>query len=318
PRAGSWGFLPLHALGRTQSQELETVAQDDLDGPGEDEPRGTERLVRDEDGELRVTTRIASVVPRVDHARGGLEELGDHVGRAGVRGALDDLREEAELLDDVLLGGLGEETQVDAVRGDAGRVDAGLAEDAGHAGVRVLDLVDRVLLGLVEGQVEVEEHLRVAAPHEEEVAGDVDAGLLEELPQRDELAGPLAEPDLPAAARDADDLDDLDLEELGEPEAGERGLHPRGVAVGVGAPVDDHALEAAARLVPVIGDVREEVGVGAVALDEDAVLVIPERRGTEPLGAFLLVGQAAVAEVAQRVLDLLLGIEAGLWEPGVE
>src|SRR5690606_41454559 len=115
------------------SEGLGTVAQDDLDGPGEDEPGGTGPLVRDEDGELGVTAWVAGVVPGVDHAGGGLEELGDHVGRAGVRGALNDGREEAELLDDVLLGGLREQAEVGALGGDAGRLDARLAEDAGHA-----------------------------------------------------------------------------------------------------------------------------------------------------------------------------------------
>src|SRR5690606_39521239 len=101
---------------------------------------------------------------------------------------------------------------------------------------------------LVQREVEVEEHLGVAAAHEEEVAGDVDAGLLEELAQGDELAGALAEPDLLAAAHDADDLDDLDLEELRQPEAGQGGLHARGVAVVVRAPDVDDAVEAAAQI----------------------------------------------------------------------
>src|SRR5690606_17313381 len=42
------------------------------------------------------------------------------------------------------------------------------------------------------------------------------------------------------------------------------------------------------------------------------------RRRPEPLGAVPLVGQAAFAEVTQRVRDLALGVEPGLVEPVVE
>src|SRR5690606_39586301 len=97
-------------------------------------------------------------------------------------------------------------------------------------------------------EVEVENHLGIAAPHQEEVAGDVDAGLLEELAQRDELARPLAEPDLLPAPQDPDDLDDLDLEEVREAERGERRLHPRDVAVVVRAPDVDRPVEPAPQI----------------------------------------------------------------------
>ena len=88
-----------------------------------------------------------------------------------------------------------------------------LGEDAAHASVRVVPLVDRILLRMIESQVEIENHLGVAAPHEEEIASHIGSRFPEQLPQRDEFARPLAESHLPAAPEDPNELHDLHLEE---------------------------------------------------------------------------------------------------------
>ncbi len=72
----------------------------------------------------------------------------------------------------------------------------------------------------------------------------------------------------------------------------------------VGAPDVDRDFEPALRLVPMVGDIGEEVGTAAVALDQDAVFVVAECRGAQPLGSLTLIDQAPSLQLGQRRLDL--------------
>ena len=95
-------------------------------------------------------------------------------------------------------------------------------------------------------------------------------------------------------------------------------LQPGDVAVVVGAPDVDEQLVAAGELVPVVGDVREQVGGLAVGLHDDAVLVVAEVGGAQPHGAVLLEDDAVLAQVGQRGVDRAGVVEALLAEPRVE
>ena len=53
-----------------------------------------------------------------------------------------------------------------------------LAENAADAGMRILDVVDRVVIRLLLGEIEVEIQLAVERTHEEEVAGRIRADLV--------------------------------------------------------------------------------------------------------------------------------------------
>jgi hypothetical protein len=71
--------------------------------------------------------------------------------------------------------GLGQAIQVD-LAGRRLHRDAllrGLAQDAAHPGVGVLDVVDRVVRGLGLGEIQVEVHVLLAAAHDVEEAGRV-------------------------------------------------------------------------------------------------------------------------------------------------
>jgi hypothetical protein len=74
------------------------------------------------------------------------------------------------------------------------------------------------------------------------------------------------------------------------------GLHALHIAVMVGAPQVDDVVEATVVLVIVVGDVGGEVGVRAVGLLKDAVLVVAPVGGTEPDGP---VGVVHVTRVPQ-------------------
>ena len=161
-------------------------------------------------------------------------------------------------------------------RHPADRVDPGV----GH-----LHVEDRVLVGLAGDQVEVDGLGGVDRLQQVGEAGGVGADLVEQVVERDEVAGALRDRDRarrPARARLTSwVIDDLQLVGV----VAERlhgGLHPRHVAVVVGAPDVDEQVEAAGELVAVVGDVGQQVGVLAVALDQHPVLVVAEVGGAQP------------------------------------
>ena len=99
-----------------------------------------------------------------------------------------------------------------------------------------------------------------------------------------------------------DQLGDHDLELVGIVAEGlHRGLQPRDVAVVVGAPHVDEQVEAPGELVPVVGDVGQQVGVLAVGLDEHPVLVVAEVGRPQPGGAVGLVGHLPLVDVLRLV-----------------
>jgi hypothetical protein len=147
----------------------------------------------------------------------------------------------------------------------------------------ILDVVDGVVRGLALGQVQVEVHVLLAAAHHIEEARGVAADLLAQLAQGHEVAGAGGHLHLLAAAVEHRELHQQHVEPLGVvAERGQRGLHARHVAVVVGAPDVDDALEAALELVHVIGDVGGEVGGLAVLAHHDAVLLVAEGGRAEP------------------------------------
>ena len=162
-----------------------------------------------------------------------------------------------------------------------------------HPRVRVLHVVDRVLLALLAGQVEVEVERRlVAALHQEEARG-VHADVVEQVAERHDGARPLAHLLGLAPLEQADELDDRHLERVRVVPAGrEHGAQARDVAVVVGAEHVDQQVVAAPGLVEVVGDVGGEVGGVAVAADQHAVLVVAVGGGAEPDRALGLVGVA--------------------------
>src|SRR5450759_6031401 len=64
----------------------------------------------------------------------------------------------------------------------------GLEEHRGDPGVRILDVVDRVLARMLARQIEVEVDRGVVRARQQEPAGRIHADLLQEILERDELA----------------------------------------------------------------------------------------------------------------------------------
>ena len=70
----------------------------------------------------------------------------------------------------------------------------------------------------------------------------------------------------------------------------------------VGTPDVDDVVDAL-ELIPVIGNVGGEVGVLAIGLDQNAVLVIAQVGGAEPQGAVLGVEIAHLVELLKSAVD---------------
>ena len=144
-------------------------------------------------------------------------------------------------------------------------------------------------------QLQVDVHRGVVRALQQEEARGVDADVVEHVVERDELALALGHLRLLTALDQVDQLHDHELEPVAL--AAERlpgGQHARDVAVVVGAPRVDEAVEFAAALVEVVGDVRREVGDLAVRAAQDAVLVVAEGRRAQPDRPLALVDMAVL------------------------
>ena len=168
----------------------------------------------------------------------------------------------------------------------------------------VLHVEDRVVAGRLGPQVEVDVEVGLDVVADQGVAGGVDADRLDQVEQRDDVAGALAHPHDRAVAEQVDHLADDDLEVHAGLVAERRAQrhHPADVAVVVGAEQDDAPVEAALPLVEVVRRVAGDVGAVTVGLDDHAVLVVAELLGAQPHRAVLLVDVAELAQPRDRPL----------------
>ena len=99
-------------------------------------------------------------------------------------------------------------------------------------------------------------------------------------------------------------LDDLRLEPVGVlTEGGDRGPHPREVAMVIGPEDVDQPSVGALELVVVVRDVRGEVRGCAVRADEHAILVVAEGRRPQPDGSLALIDVPALAQLLDRRVE---------------
>ena len=164
-----------------------------------------------------------------------------------------------------------------------------LPADRRDASVRVLHVVDGVLHRLRGDDVEVEGLRGVDALQQEREPGDVGIDLVEDVGERDDVPGPLRDPDELAAAHQ---LHQLAEQHLGLTRRVAERLHARlerlHLPVVVGAPDVDEVLPPAVELVAVVREVVAEIGGGAVGLHEHAVALVAEVGGAQPGGAVVL------------------------------
>ena len=99
----------------------------------------------------------------------------------------------------------------------------------------------------------------------------------------------------------------------------EHGLHSRHVSLVVGAPEVDHAVEAPAlELVPVVCNVRREIGRLAGGPHQHVVFVVSQGRRREPRCAVALDGVTALGERCHRPRVAAVVVQIVLAEPDVE
>ena len=275
--------------GADTPNKLETVANDDLSGEGEVEARGSKRRLVDEDlvsavEGVKVICQVAQIM---------------HQGvRCAIRRALlDDFRERAQALDQLLF--LRFDQQPERARSGPGLMGEPallqLPLHARDARVRILDVVDRVVVGSRLGELEVEIQMLVVAAHDVEQPSRIVTHLVAQLAQGDELARTGRHLRLLSAAKQRDELDQAHLETLRRSsESSQTGAQPGDVAVVIGAPHVEQVLEAAFALVEDESDVGRKVGLDAVFADHHAILLVAVGGASEPNGAVLHVGVSSL------------------------
>jgi hypothetical protein len=125
--------------------------------------------------------------------------------------------------------------------------------------------------------------------------------------------------DLLAAAEEHGELDQLEFQPLRVfAQALGRGLQARDVAVVVGAEDIEQLARAALELVEHVGHVGREIGRPAVLADHDAILVVAQFGGLEPLRAVVSYSQPPDSSVGDRALQRAGALEFAFREPAVE
>ena len=202
--------------------------------------------------------------------------------------------------------------------------------------MRVLDIIDRVLAVLADGEVKVKLHrgLRTGV---EEVARGIHGDLVQEVRQGDGLAGALGHPLGLSVAHELDKLHQDNVQAVFAVEIqGVHGAFEAGnMTVVVRTPDVDGLVEAAnLQLVAVVGDVRGEVGVEAVGAAQHVVLQIQLRDGflalalgkklaaenfggAQPEGAVLFISEAHLGQTVDGGFDKAALVKLGLQEPAV-
>jgi hypothetical protein len=243
-----------------------------------------------------------------------LEVVGDQVGGQVAGGVGDGFREFGDAAQQRQFLGM---LQAPAI--GLGQVGFGAAPGVQHAaypGVGVLDVIDRVVVALGLGQVQVEIQVLVGLAQHVEEAGGVVAHLGAQVAQGDVLAGAGGHGGLLAVAVEHGELDQGHGQALRiDAGGGQSALHPGDVAVVVGAPDVDDAVEAPLELVQVVGDVGGEVGVDAVVAPHHPVLLVAEGGGAEPQGAVLFVEVAVLAQLFHGLVDEAGFMQGLLGEP---
>ena len=159
----------------------------------------------------------------------------------------------------------------------------------------------------------------VDALQQEREARDVGVDLVEDVGERDHVAGALRDADLLARLHQLHQLTEQHLGlALGVAERLHAGLERLHLSVVVGAPDVDEVLPPALELVAVVRDVVAQVGGGTVGLHQHAVALVAEVGGAQPGGAVVLEHDAARAEVVEHALHVAGFVQRAFREPGVE
>ena len=246
--------------------------------------------------------------------------FGDTLRSSFFRGSIDELVIVFHLFDQIHFTFFFEAGEIDAgelgIPGDLGFLR--LTEEAVNAGIRILDVIDRVIAGLFLGQVDIEVHLGVQCAGTEEIACCIGADFFHQLAQRYGLSGTLGHFDRLSVAEKCHHLEQHDFEIIRVVAQKFHGcLQTDDVAMVIRSPDINELVVAAADLISYIGDIRAEIGRHAIRADNHAVLVIAVLCGAKPESAVLLVHIVFVLQDFERFIHLIR-IERSFGEPIVE
>ena len=172
--------------------------------------------------------------------------------------------------------------------------------------MRVLDVVHGVLARLLARQLDVEVDRAIVRALEHEEPRRVDADLVEQVIERDEVPTPLGHGERLPALDQVHELQDRRLHRVGiAAERRDRRLQLERVGRMVGTERNQLALEPSVALVLDVGDVRGQIGGLAVGAHHDAVLVVAEARRAQPQRAVGPVHVARLLEERERSLQFV-------------
>ena len=183
----------------------------------------------------------------------------------------------------------------------------------------VLHVVDGVVHRLPLHGLDVEVHRVIGREHQQVEPRGVGAHLVDQLVERDEVAGALAHRHGLAVAQERHPLVDHHLGAFGVVAQRLGGApHAHDVAVVIGAPDVHEAVEPSLELVDHVRAVGGEVRGLPVRADHHAILVVAELGRAEPGGALGVVDVAALAKPLDRRGDGAGLLERMLGRPRVE
>ena len=141
--------------------------------------------------------------------------------------------------------------------------------------MRVLDVVGRIVVGLLHRELKIEVERAICARHEKEPAGDILPHRVDDVLEQDVLSAPARHVHEDALVQELHILVEHNDPAPFEPEGLHRVRHAARMSVGVRAPdVDLHVEGALDERLAVIGEVDAEVGRHAGRADEHALDVL--------------------------------------------
>src|SRR5215217_7270701 len=291
--SSSAAIIRLHLLGRVHSDQVEAAAEHGLCGGAKGEPTGAYVGVVDQDA--------VDGIELVEARGEGLEVGWDGMHLAPGGCVLYDAGEVEELEHEETL--LGCEIPCRDLAQSIGTRSCPL-ENTRYPGVGVLHVEDRVLLGMLYGEIQVEVHLRLVGGAHVEVTRHVLPHLVKQLVEGHDVAGPPADLYLLSPTNQLDEPYYLHVQEIPwyakRHEACPEAWRIAGV---IGAKHIHSVPETSIPLVAVVGEIGHHIRVRSIALDEHPVFVVTKIRCRQPDGAIAFVGVSALHQLPDDLLN---------------
>ena len=178
----------------------------------------------------------------------------------------------------------------------------GFFQDRAHSGVGILGIVNRVFVGSFGSHIKIEVHLGIGSPAGKEVPDGINTGFVHQVTQGNRPAGTFGHLEFLAVLDQPGHLDNFHFQGiLRQAQGGQCRLYPGDIAVMVRPPEVNQLRVSPVILVHVVGNIRGEICIGAVALDQHPVLIIAEVGCPQPQGSVRFINPAHAPQHIQGI-----------------